>query len=548
MKSAASAYRASAWIGLGVIAVMGLWLTWRAVAVNWFVDADLVNVVMLRDGVAAQGLHFLTTWIYTTDNWVFSLLPAYALVYAVLGETPAVLVMSGWVVFALCAALTALLAARLTGRALVGMAVFALLVCANYLVIGPAGLLGHAVTHNSSLVWCLLAWLAAWRGLRLKQLGWMIAACVMGLLVSLSDPWAMAALLLPALLSSALLALLAPKAERRLFIVSFLLWLLTALLARTRVLHLLSFLPGYAVQRPDVHTLGDNIAWTVRSLGLAFGLMPGSDLTGALAIGVAFAALLIVAGVSVLRLAVRWRSLDHARTWMVLCLVLSILGTTAGAVIGPTPSGFTALHFLVNAYFLVPVLMVVSVCWLPSPPLARVVALWAVLVGATGLWGNGTMLRHFAQADVSPVRAVKPLTDLLAREHLSYGYGPYWGAQANAVTWYSRGSVTIRPVRFDPLTGKVDSLHEQSSRLWALPSDAPPNQATFFLIVGNDGEICPDPARCESAAIAQWGPPARRLTTTGPRGDLVILVWTHPLFTDGSQLRDPHAAPLAHGP
>ncbi|MBE1161117.1 hypothetical protein [Dyella acidiphila] len=538
MERSAPGYRVFAWTMLAVLAAAGLLLTYRSVMATWFVDPDVVNVAMLRDGVARHGWAFLASWIYTTDNWVFSLLPWYWLLYATVGDTPFVLVVSGWVVFLLCAALTAYLVIRLTERRWVGAAVFALLVCPNYLAIGPAGLLGHPITHNSSMIWCLVGWLLAWRGLRVRRLGWMAGACVAALIVGLSDPWSMAAFILPALLSSLVLAVSAPRAQRRFFAAASALWLLTALLARTRVLHLLLFLPGYPLQRPDIHTLGQNAAWTLRSLGMAFAPWPSRDLENSSAILVGLVLVIVLLGWASLRLLAGWRALSGERSWMVLSFALSIAGTAAGAVIGPTPAGFSAMHFMINAYFLVPVIVASSACWSTSLSFARTAMAWGTVIAISGVLQMERSLQTIAQGDLSLVRTVKPLTELLQREHLTYGYGAYWGAQANAVTWYSRGRVVIRPIRFDPATGQVSTQHQQASRYWITPQDMPADQHDFFVILGNDGEICPDPAQCEAGVIRQWGPPQRRLTAPGPRGDLTILVWPKRLYSPGTLVSD----------
>lgn len=526
-------YRIGACMAVAALTITGLCLTYRMVLATWFVDSDLVDVVVLRDGVMQYGLRFLASWNYTADNWVFSVLPVYSLVYAMVGDSPAVLVTSGWIVFLLCAGLTAYLVWRLTGRAWVGAAIFALLLCPNHMVMGGAGSLGHPISHNTSLVWSLAAWVLIWRGLRTQRLGSMLGACGVGLLVALSDPWAIATLLLPAFLSSVVLVVCHPR-ERTFFVHVGALWLITAILARTRLLYALSFLPNYALRRPDIHTLGENLLWTLRSLGLVSGVLATRNLTGAFALCLGLGVMLSVLGLACVRLLVSWRALTGAQMWLFLSLVFSLAGTVGGAALGPTPASFSALHFLINFYFFLPVLVAISACWIPSTWFARVAFVYGILVAVTGVLDTWKVLQFLEQRDTSLVRVVKPLSDLLLREHLTYGYGPYWGAQANAVTWYSRGQVVIRPIRFDPVTGRVNGQHEQSSRLWVTPEDVPQNQSTFFIIFGDDWEICPDPARCEAGVVAQFGPPDRRLTTVGWRGDLTILVWSRRLYSPGT--------------
>src|SRR5208337_2856160 len=57
---------------------------------------------------------------------------------------------------------------------------------------------------------------------------------------------------------------------------------------------------------------------------------------------------------------------------------------------------------------------------------------------------------------------------LLQANGLTYGYGPYWGAEANVVTALSSGRNIIRPVTFDPKTGwlRPQISHAASAPAW----------------------------------------------------------------------------------
>ena len=119
------------------------------------------------------------------------------------------------------------------------------------------------------------------------------------------------------------------------------------------------------------------------------------------------------------------------------------------------------------------------------------------------------------------------LLRFLSDNKLNYGYGPYWGSQANAATWLSDFKVRIRPVVFDRTTGAMSGGNRaQSSRLWYLPGDAPPHQSNYFVFIRNDGEECPDPSVCVNGVISQFGPPERTLQYK----DAAVLVWSHPLL------------------
>jgi hypothetical protein len=122
---------------------------------------------------------------------------------------------------------------------------------------------------------------------------------------------------------------------------------------------------------------------------------------------------------------------------------------------------------------------------------------------------------------------VDQIIGFLQANGLSYGYGPYHGANTNAVTALSNGQITIRPVLFDKVTGQIRPIvRAQSAASWLTAQDLPAGQRKFFVYVDSDGEECASPALCVAGLSAQFGPPAQRLQN----GQAIILVWEHPLL------------------
>ena len=148
---------------LALGSALGLWTSLHGAFASWPVDSDLADTVMLWHGVRAHGLGFLRDWVWAEDNWLFSLLPWSAALYALAGPRPALVVGTGWAVFVACAGAAAWLGWRLARRPAV-WALLPVLLLASWPALGRIGWLAHPVTHTVTLLWGLLALHAAAAG------------------------------------------------------------------------------------------------------------------------------------------------------------------------------------------------------------------------------------------------------------------------------------------------------------------------------------------------------------------------------------------------
>jgi hypothetical protein len=212
-----------------------------------------------------------------------------------------------------------------------------------------------------------------------------------------------------------------------------------------------------------------------------------------------------------------------------LCSFFSIGGISLAYSIGSIEATSITARFLVNCLYLtvIGIGVLVDRHWEQSSTANRMVSFSvATLFLLAGITSN-------FQAWRTPGFAVKgggtiELLDFLQKNNLSYGYGPYWGAHANAVTAASGSKVRIRPVVFDNATGMmIAGTRPQSSRHWYLPDDASVDQKEYFVLVRRDVEECADMSLCLAGLEKQFGPTVKQLKYS----DASILVWDHPLIT-----------------
>lgn len=509
---------------IAVVISFGLFVSFRYSLGLWRADPDVSVPYVLWRGVHQYGLRFLTTWSYSPDNWLLTLTPMTWVAFALGGTTPRLMVVFGWLLFVGSVALTALLARRLAGGLAAALLACALLF-ANFQALGAAGFLTYPVTHNSSMLWALMALALAHSAVERASLPLAVLSSGCVFFDVLSDPWSAAAIALPLILASAGVSafnLRRPQGQ-----LSAILCGLTVLAfgaARTRLFGALGFLTVSPFATTNADGMATNAGWAFRALSTMANIFPGADPDSQLAIvfdGIALAALLsvviVLTGLSLPRR-------PAAQQLVIGVAILSIAGVLVAYLIGQWPAGLFIGRFFPNIFFLGGLLVAVAAAdgWEQWPRAAK-----AAVLGYAGLLvlaGLGSSPRLWTlQAPGRDEADIRAMGDFLAAHGLAYGYGPYWGSNALAMDWATAGRVVIRPVGF--AGGQVARRPYVNSSLWYQPGDEPKSSPERFLVIVNDGEECPSVTSCVSMATAQFGLPSRQLSYK----KAVILVWPHSL-------------------
>ncbi|MDR3504787.1 MAG: hypothetical protein P4L52_00925 [Acidocella sp.] len=504
----------------------GLFLSLKIVFGANGTDADSIFSMTLWQGVQAHGAGWIRYFLFTPDNWLLSVVPFNFLSFELFGMRAWLVVVSGWVVFVLAALVCALLAHELGARRWALLAPMPLLLMGWYAQ--RLGFVAYPTSHDVTSMYGLAALLCAIRGIRTG--GWGYFALVAWLLAagSVSDPWMMTAYDLPLLLYCAL-AGLRPSPTARAMRWLAVLALAAILLVRTHVLWTMRFLPSASVHLASPQMRAANFSYLVKDLGGLLNIVPTERMNDMLP------ALLSLAGAGVAGLAA-WRAARQAGMmeeavprFFVSIACLSTLLTVACFVLLNITQGDYSGRFLINVLYLFITFVVVAMArgwrqmgWWQKSATGLFMGLFLVcgLVTTSPIWS--------APGFAMQTNGVEGIIGLLQANGLTYGYGPYHGARANAVTAMSNGRIVIRPVTFDPKTGwlRPQLSHAATAPVWLTAQDVPPGQREFFVYVASDGEECPDPALCIAGLTAQFGPPERRLEN----GAASILVWGHPLL------------------
>ena len=507
------------WAGLGLatLGAAGLWTSFSYALSVWKADPDIFVAVELWRGVGEHGLGFVRTWGYTADNWLFSLIPLASAAYALFGVSARTAVLTGWGFFLASAGLTAALAAKVAGprpAAILGP----ILLFANLQALGHVGFLAYPISHNVSLAWGLAALLLAVWSLETRAYGSALAAAALLFVSCVSDPWASAALAAPLILVSGAIALRNRRDDLgRPALVLCLVSAAAFWIAHKHPFGLLHFLRRGDFQPGDAQSFAVNLRLGYEAVAAMFNLAPAAG-AGAAVRAASFVAALALVAASGARVARSLRGAGIARQLVGGVSILSILAVTVLYLAGPANSGLYVGRFFPNLYFLGGLLAAMAAAdggrW--SRAAAGAYAALFVLAGAASAPSAWT-----APPSSSDSPKAQALGAFLRSHGLSYGYGPFWGAQALVMRTATLGAVTIRPVTFHD--GRVARRRIESSRLWYEPQAEPPGRV--FLAIVADGEACLAVATCEMVARRQFGAPVERLT----QGETVVLVWDRPL-------------------
>jgi hypothetical protein len=483
---------------------------------------------MLWQGINDHGMSWLSGWIFTQDNWLFSLVPFHFLGFLIFGATPAVVIFGGWVIFILSAFISGVIAWKLNAKRAALLIPVVLLFTGHF--VHANSFASYSTSHNVTNLFGLASLLVILQWVQAQKNISLILLLLILIAGAVSDPWMVAAYNLPIMLVSAILYFMPTLKIKRMDCAKlFLVALVSILAVKTKLFRTLSFLPSMEFHVGSWETIKNNVSFLIKNLGGMLDILPFRESNEFI-----YAAISLVIIVSLLIVnvgkAIRSSVINEKSIFIfVLFSFFSIGGISLAYSIGSIEATSITARFLVNCMYLnvIGLGVLVDRHWGNSSTTSRLISL-----SVTALFLLAGITSNF-QAWRTPGLALKDggtieLLDFLQNNNLSYGYGPYWGAHANAVTAASGSKVRIRPVVFDNTTGMmIAGTRPESSKHWYLPDDAPADQKEYFVLVRRDVEECVDINLCIAGLEKQFGPAVKQLKYS----DATILVWDHPLIT-----------------
>jgi hypothetical protein len=441
-------------------------------------DADVINSAITWVEIQKHGLSVMKSWNPTIDNWYFAIYPIHYVVFWLFGG-PSILILNiiSAVQVTLCSLFASLIAYKVTQRksSFLLIILFSSLSSFSYAV----GFISHPFSHNVINIYgllCILIYISF-----SNKIATCLSISFLSIIASISDPWFIVAYLLPFLLHS----LYNKKINNEESWFQPLVYILTLALFFSKVIQKALNLPVANFKLAVFDVIYTNVKWFFLDLGRMINLFFIESAPAYFISSLVLIFLLIF---------MIWKKKNSLN----VLLLLSILGVTSSFVIGLPEKMEYSARFLVNIIYIIPLMIFINT----QKKLIPIVSLFFVIMLTSAIYSHTLHTKDNHDLDAKEQMA------FMKENHLTYGYGAYWGAKANAISWLSNGGIIIRPMMIENNTGRIDweSKHAQSFDSWYKP-----RPEKTFIAISPDVETCPNTDLCINGMKEQFGAPDNTL-------------------------------------
>jgi len=455
----------------------GLILACFFVHLHYQPDSDIANSAVTWHEVSRKGLSSLNDWRPTPDNWYFSVYPVNYLVFYIFGSSPFVMELIEVFQLFLLALFSSMICYQLTKNSKSFLLIP--LLCSLSSFSFTVGYISHPASHNLTNLYGLVS-IYIFIGKRRDCLTWRdFAILLISIAASVSDPWFLPAFYLPMFISSIYWSI----SNKKLNITSHCLWLAVAALIFSHAIERYFYLPVASFSLGPISQWLNNFYWLMFGVGgISNIFLINSKFTyiSSSAIFLFFISYALYA--------------SSIRKDIKVFIAMSILGISSSFIIGSNVGAEKHARFFVNITYIG--LIICFSALIMSR--VRMFYIFFLLLIVSQLYSHTQPERRLL-----PWSSVKVL-NTLKKHNLDYGFGPYWGAQALAVTWISDFNVALRPVTFEKDTGHmILGGRPQTFDHWY---SAPLNRKTFIIIM-TDVEECHELQTCLNGVKEQYGNP-----------------------------------------
>ncbi len=503
----------------------GLFLSLKVVLGMRGADPDTYHSIMLWYGVTEHGLSWVKDWVFTQDNWLFSLVPIHFFEFWIFGPKLSLVIVTGWMIFVASTIISGLIALELKAKKSFYIIPIVLIFMGFYAHL--YGMVSYSTTHNITNLFGIFSIYILIKYIKSKKNNLITLVFFCQILSGLSDPWMIPSYTLPIALVAIILFFKSNVLqEKKQYIWLFSTMIISILLIKTQFLGLLDFLPKMHFSIGNWEVINLNTIFLIKDLGRLFNIIPIIKTNLVLSGFISLIVIIILYIISMRLVFIKDISLN--KFVFFVFAFFSIGGISLAFLISDVPATDFSARFLINIPYLAAIIIFVSFekNWSRISNFLRLFSLITVsLFIISGFLSNVHFLKYPGFSINQ--QGLDTVINFLTKNGLNYGYGPYWGSRANAVTGLSNSQIIIRPVFFNKTSGKlIFGGRPESSKRWYQTNDAPVKQKNFFVVVLNDGEECPVVQVCVNGLNQQFGKPLKVLNF----GDALILVWNHPLL------------------
>jgi len=554
---------------------LGLYISLKLTFAVSSLDSDVVQAWEIWNGVHQHGLAWIPSFIFTQDNWLFSLTPIYFLEFWIFGAAPntcpAIFIFTGWGIFLGSILLISLIAHELNFKK------SALLLPLFFLFSGAyvyqSGYLVYPVCHNISVFWGLLTtWLLiCYIRADTQVRPYIFLIFFINFINVFSDPWAEAAFSIPMGLIALILFFSSPKKslERKKALCIIGILLLGEILKYALCLTIFSFLSPSDLIIPPAREILENLGWALVHIGGFFNFF--SFIFFPLYLSAVLSFFILLSLIFLLVRADLQQAFLKFKPWVqsyknnipvfflmglafFSCILISFLYAIS------LHSTYHLIHgeratarYLINIFYWVPLVIFILLEKRSQNFLKYFLMLLGALYFISNLSSDWVFIKSPGLFNfyIQDQKNMGSLISYLKSQNLNYGYGGYFSADADTLTLSTQEKIIMRPIQFDLFSGRpVFRERSWSSYNWYQSSDYPAGQKYFFVMI--DGENwalgCVSRALCLQGLIQTYGPPVKMLSTeiipsyrplvfnptnlaTRPVEPVSILIYDHPLLS-----------------
>jgi hypothetical protein len=515
------------------IILFGLWTSLHYTFCLWGPDTDQSFSSMLWYGVHHFGLSFIKSVSFTPDNWIFSLVPIFFLLFALFGVNPYIIVIVGWLIFAACAFLIGYIIKKTTKSTLaafIGVTLSLFIGIYNY----SASWFVFSNSHNTSMLWCLVDLILVINALSSSHkksflfIFYLSLILVVSFIAGFSDPWFNAAFNLPAIISLLIFGFRNSKYRKQSIFVIIPI-ALSWLISYSKFFGLLSFIPSsHFVFVSSLHQLKQNCYYYFVSLGSFFNIVQAFNIN--ILLGFVFSILSLYIVITLFKKIVSSHNLIQLtipEKIAVYFAIFSSLIITSAFLLSNLPNGLYSSRFLYNIFYFVILLFIIGFLKVSLRKIEKaLIVTYLIFFILIGLAGNPIcwIKTNIEIKDIG----VNNLIKVLEENNLHFGYGDYLTSQVNSIAVLTKNKITM--------AGLTDSFapHAQTSNFYFDLAKIP-EENYYFMVIPNhktpEWHLSVD----ESIRNAEFyfGKPVKIISIKNH----TILIWNHPLnFADKGQI------------
>ena len=485
-------------------------------------ENDALYGLVLWKELKSHGIDALHSWSYAADSFLFPLLIIQIPFFVITNDATWSPILVGYLIFVGQAVIVGMMVARRYPKQIAILSIAVMLSLNQF--VHTQMFSSYATSHNISNLVGLLTFYVLSAETKSRYFYKEASVLIILAFTSISDPWTIAVFTLPLIAAFVYLIGISRKISidnATILAATFACFAIS----KTNLFSLASFIPPneldvrIRLKILIVHKNWESLIYnfgvfknTIKEIFIPNKFIENRLIEGGILLALSISLIWVLAIFSL-------RQKRNQRNYSLVALfaVVSISATFVAFLIGPT-AGSGGSRWLINIPYLLFILIVLGTGKrdvIKSTKYLVAFATWIVIFSSINIFSVNLGL---STAD----EKTQMVINFLEKEDQVYGFGPYWGTNANIIALATDGKRVIRPIRFDKANRRVNfGGRPATSDTWYTDADIPDDTSEVFFLLAIDDEECTTLPTCRNIVIEEFGTPLRIAVDT----EMVMLVY-----------------------